>query len=403
VYAKSKTHKYTKEILNKTIQTTGINDLLMQLMPDITIDILNLEDIPLDMDYSINEKTVEEVIKEVSQIVDFDYYFYRGVLYFEDKKTIQDEKPLKKFNEIEDILEINSFVNNDTIKINKLYINEQEIQEIAAEPKMSLDIKDTPQPCSPDSVITFTDEDGNKYKVNSVNSSFILYYTPLTKIPTLNYPHSAGDRILIEEFILNNDDFVTLTGGIKEILAVDGVTNANGRYGFNILTFDKVESGVMKVTYKTEVLHGTIPHSKYPKKIPFIANHYDNEIKYMHNIEFNGYYPTPYKLTISLVKDWGIDYGDAIQRVVTTDTAITVDNYVTVVYGMGIAGEVFTYERNRPITTITTNSITSDMFGELSFTVSSYGKYTFSTEGYDDLHLDYYINKMNFYMDEPSV
>jgi len=367
VYAKSFTHKYTKEILTQTVQAIGVKDLLNQLMPDVIIDYSKLLDIPFLFDYEIIEKTVDEVIVGLATITDFDYYFYRGILYFEDKKTIQNSSvEVASFNEVEHILEISSNINTDAIKINKLYINEVNVENIVSEPKMLLDIRDTPQPCSPDSVLVFTDEDENKYRINPVNASFILYYSPLNVVPELNYTHEHGDRILIEEFSLSDDSFVTLSGGIKETIAVSGVSNYDFTEGFNVLTFDKIAEATLKITYKTEVLHGVFPHSKTEKSIRVLATHYNQQIDYTHKIEFNGYYSIPHTLVFSLVKDWGIDYGDAINKSVTINGVPKMSN----------------------------------SFGELEVEITAYDKYTFETPNQENLYLDYYINKKEFYMDE---
>ncbi len=379
IYCKSKTIKYTYKYtgnLNKTIQTNSVKDLISKLLPDVSVNYENLTDIPLLFDYEIKDKAIEEAIEDLSKITGFDYYFYRGVLYFEDKKRIkEDDVAIKKFSELSDIIEFSTSTNKDKKKINKLFINCTDTKDLVAEPTIALDINPSPQCCSPDEVLIFTDDAGNTYKINPINAFFIIYYSPTIQKPNCNIACKEGERILIEKFELNNDEYVELTGGIEEIIALEGVENYVFEKGYNLLAFDKVEKGELKITYKTKVLYGTIKHSKYPKSVNFHISHFNQVINYEHKIELNGYYPIPYKFTLNLMKDWGIDYGDAINKSITISRK---DGDVFAVIG--------TYESNA--------------FGELEFDINEYNTYKFEMKEQEPLYLDWYINKKQIYMDE---
>ena len=376
VYAKSKSYKYTKGKINKIIQTTSVKNLIETLLNDITLNFDNFTDIPLEFDYTIEDKTIDEVISDLSKITDFDYYFYSGVLYFEDKKVIKkDDTALATFKDIEDIEEFSTTTNKDETKINKLYINKKDVSNIIAEPIINLEIKDSPQCCSPDEVIIYTDDNGNKYKISPVNAFYIVYYSPLLKEPLINMNVESGERVLIENYKLEKDNFVRLTAGIKEVLAVSGVENWSYEANYNVLVFDYVEKGELKITYKTNVLYGTIGHSKYPKKINLKITHYNQIIDYNHKIELNGYYPTPYNFTLNLVSDWGIDYNEAINKNVIISKK---------------SGDVF----------VKIGDFTSDYFGELQFNIDEHNTYKFETENYEPLYLDWYVNNKELKMDE---
>ena len=375
VYCKTHTYKYTKTKLSKLIQTTSISELITKLLPDIELNFDNFTDIALVFDYEINDKSVDEVINDLSKITDFDYYFYLGTLYIENKKTIkEDDTSIQRFTALKDITEFSTTTNKDENKINKLFINEKD-DNIIAEPIVNLDIKDTPQCCSPDEVVYYTDDNGDNYKISPVNAFYIVYYSPLTTKPIINMNASEGERVVIENYKLENDNFVRLISGISEIIAVEGVENYSFEKGYNVLVFDYVEKGELKITYKTKVLYGTIEHSKTPKTINITIKHFNQIINYDHKIELNGYYPIPYDFTLNLVSDWGLDYVEAINKSVTISKK---------------SGDVF----------VKIDDFESDSFGELKFNIEKYNTYKFETENQEPLYLDWYVNDKKIYMDE---
>jgi len=376
VFCKTKGIKYSKKYsgtLNKVVKTDSLKNLLNMLLDEINLD--NLSDVPFYFDYEIKDKSIEETIIDLSKIFGFDYYFKEGIIYFEDKKVIKKyDESVARFSEISDIISFSTSTNKDDKKINKIYINKKEKIVITAEPQIILDINNSPQCCSPNEVKTFTDDDGSIYKISPVNAYYVIYYSPLLKKPITNLDTQEGERIVVEEFELNNDEFVTLTGGIKEIIGVDGVENYSFKENYNILTFDKT-SGTLKVSYKTDVLVGSIPHSEYPKSVPIEIKHFNQILEYNHKIELNGYYPIPYNFTLNLIKDWGIDYNNALNKDVT-------------IYKKN--GDVFDE----------IGTFTSNAFGEISFNIDEYNTYKFTTENYDDLYLDWFINRKSIKMDE---
>jgi len=374
VYTKTKSYKYTQIKLNKIIQTTSLKDLITKLLPDIKLNFDNFTDIPFVFDYAIDDKSVDEVIANLSKITDFDYYFYLGTLYIEDKKTIQKDDVSTQRSPSQDIIEFSTTTNTDKNKINKLFVNEKD-NNITAEPIVNLDIKDTPQCCSPDEVVFYTDKNGDSYKISPVNAFYIVYYSPLTTKPTINMNTEEGKRVVIENYQLENDNFVRLISGIDEIIAVEGVENYSFEKGYNVLVFDYVEKGELKITYKTKILYGTIQHSKTPKTINITIKHFNQIINYDHKIELDGYYPIPYDFTLNLVSDWGLDYINAINKSVTIYKKSD-DNFVKI------------------------DDFESDSFGELEFNIEEHNTYKFETENQEPLYLDWYVNNKKIYMDE---
>jgi hypothetical protein len=184
-----------------------------------------------------------------------------------------------------------------------------------------------------------------------------------------------GKRVVIENYQLENDNFVKLIAGIDEIIAVEGVENYSFEKGYNVLVFDYVEKGELKITYKTKILYGTIQHSKTPKTINITIKHFNQIINYDHKIELDGYYPIPYDFTLNLVSDWGLDYINAINKSVTIYKKSD-DNFVKI------------------------DDFESDSFGELKFNIEEYNTYKFETENQEPLYLDWYVNDKKIYMDE---
>jgi len=264
VYCKTKGIKYSYKysgLYNGVIQAASIKELLDKLI-DLPKFHKNLTDIPFYFDYDAQSKSIEEIIEDISKITDFDYYFKEGIIYFEDKKRIKkDDVVVYKFTEYKDILSFTTSANKDEKKINRIIFNKTHEEPIIATPSILLDIKDSPQCCSPDEVKIYTDDEGNTYKINPVNASFIVYYSPLINKPEINIPAQIGERVVVEKFELKNDEFVRLSGGIKELIAVEGVDNFIYKEGYNVLAFDFIEKGELKVTYNPEMNTGYFEHN----------------------------------------------------------------------------------------------------------------------------------------------
>ena len=382
VYCKSKTIQYSYKYSgnkNELIQASSLKVLLDKLLVNTTLNYTNLTDIPFLFDYEIKDKSVEDVIEELHNITLFDYYYDKGILYFEDKKSIkEDDVSVQRFTSLKDILEFNTSTNKDDKKINKIFINTKNQETIFAEPIITLDLNDSPQPCSPDAVVMFEDKK-KTYKVSPVNAYYIVYYSPITQPPTINMNCESGDRILIENYQLEKDYFVRLAGGIKELIAVEGVENYHYEPNYNFLTFNKVEKGSLKITYKTTVLHGNIEHQKYPTEMNITIQHFNQLLEHTHKIELNGFYPVPYNFTLNLVSDWGLDPANVINQEIS----------------------IYKYD-GEDIRNI--DSFAVNIFGEVTFEIESHGTYKFTMDGVDnDLYLYWYVNRMKLFFSENNT
>ncbi|MRJ06256.1 MAG: hypothetical protein C6I01_01890 [Epsilonproteobacteria bacterium] len=380
VYTKTIGVKYSEKysgLRSETIPATSFKDLIGKMI-DLPVDMNKMTDIPLSFDWNIDNKSIEESFNELSSITGFEFYWWEGTLHIEDKKRIEeDDTPIYQFDQIKNILEFNTSSNKEDPKISKLYINTTAIENIEAEPTITLEINDSPQCCSPDNVLIFQDNDGNTYKMRPVNAFWVCYFSPTSTLPQCNLPYEEGERIVIENYSLSpGDDYVKLAGGIDEIIAIEGVENHSFIQGVNLLTFTPVEEETeLKVTYKTRVLYGVINHSKYPKSVPFEVKHFNQIIKYTHQIELNGFYPVPYDLTINLMRDWGVDYVNAINKTIQVAKK---------------EGDVW----------VVKGQIVSNPFGEAVLSIPEYGTYQLTMEGEEPLYIDWYINKKSIYMDE---
>ena len=367
-------YKYAGAI-DKSFQASTLHELLGMLLPHSNLDTTNLFNYPLIFDYEVKNKSIEEAIIEIQKFTKFDYYLNDDIIVFEDKKTIkEDDVSVKRFTALEDIISLNTRTNTDKKKINKILINSKKEEFLTASPLITLEIKDSPQCCSPDEVQLF--EDGNNtFKISPVNAYYLVYYSPTIQEPVINMEVLTGDRIVIENYKLEKDESVTLVGGIDELLGIDGVENYTFEQGVNLITFDYVEKGELKITYKTKVLYGSIKHSKFPKNININIKHFNQQLDYVHKIEFKGYYAIPHILKINLVSDWGIDYNDAING--------------TVKVSKREDGAFVEY-----------TDLDVDVFAETDFEITEYGTYKLERDEQEPLFLDWYVNSKKNYMHE---
>jgi len=373
VYAKSKSYILKKNKLNTIFSYVTTKELLRNEVGNIvTLNCDNLIDIPLQFDYKLEDKTLDDMVREVVAISGGDVYYKDGVVVCENKKVIdKDAVPVQTFNEIKDIESFSTTSNKDAQKINTLDINAQKEQVKEIHPKMVLEIKDSPQCCSPDEVKIYTDNDGNTFQINPLNAFFYLYYSPLLKAPSLNVAHQRLERVVIEHYELKDELYLEVTGAIKELIAIDGV---DGSYsvvdGFNILTFDTPQTTNIRITYKTDVLAGEFAHSKTEKKIAISAKHFDASLEFVHKYTYNGYYPQNMKHTLNIVSDMGVEYINAINK------SVTIAKY---------SSDTSTY--------VTQTTLQSDSFGEVTFTLDDYGVYKIILEDGTALYLYFFINR----------
>ena len=387
VYCRSKSFKYEKYYLNKIVTGESLIEILSNIFDgnDVALDFTELTDLKFTGTLNIENKSGFDVVDELRAVYRFEYYYRQGTIYFCDKKAIdENDKAVAKFNEITDIESFNTSTDLFKKRIKEIKFNpikEQDIKkEITAQNAptvLKMQIEPSPQPCRPDETLTYTDDDGNTYKIAPQTAQFTIYYSPFAgfETPKVNMPVDYKSKTLVEKYELNDEDELFLTAHIEWINKVEGVDSYYAEKGTNYIKFDKKYTGEVKISYNTDVIVGTIPNSPVTKEIPIKVTWRDREINFKHKIVLNGYYPVPYDLTLNTISDWGLDADSSINKTI----------------------KVAKFDNNSK-SFISQNDVTSDAFGDFTIHLESYGTYRFELSGADDLFLDYFVNKKEIYM-----
>jgi hypothetical protein len=403
IYCKSPTIRYSYKYSGNQNQIVKgyYKDIIKKLLRKSRVNLDNLTDFYFLFDFEIKNKSIEDSIEELANITKCDYYYHRGVIYFEDKKTIKEyDTPLQKFNDIEDIFEFSTTSNKDEKKINKLLINEKE-EHITTEPKISLSISKDPFVVSPPRVEKYkqnndennktddSDENVEEYAFVPIQNQLLFYLTPLGGVFKCNLETELmRNYTAIGKYELNNEDYLIVTAGIKKIVAIE----VNGEYltkrdyrfetNFNYIIFNKRYTGELKISYKTDIYRAIIPPTQIPKDYKIYATYYDQELNYTLKTEYNGYYPLPYIYKLNLIKEWNMPPDIASGRTIYLKGKIYERNY---------KGEM---EQN-----IINESYKADPFGEVEIEFREYGNYIL-TGGYEPVYISFYKNKFNITQDK---
>jgi len=380
VYCKSKSFKYEKYYINKEVTGKNLVELISNIFnDDINLDFTNLTNFDLIGTLHGENKSGFDLLNELMQIYRFEFFYRQGTIYFCDKKNInKNDVAVTKFSGIKDIESFNTSTDLFKKRVNKIVINKDDKFVNKFESALKLEIKPNPQNTSPDEILIYTDDKGNKYKLAPQKAQFYVYYSPKADIiPEINLSYEIKEKTIVEKYELNNERYLKVTAHIKELLGVEGVDSYTYDIGDNLLIFDKEYTGEVKVSYKSDVLAGIIENSKYPKNINFNIKYLDRIINYTHKIQLNYYYPLPYNLTLNTISDWGLSVDASINK------TINISKYDT-------ASSAF----------VAQGSTTSDEFGDFVINLTEYGTYRFDLGTQEPLFLDYFVNKKNIYMNE---
>jgi len=381
VYCRSKSYKFEKYTLNNVISGKDLKEVITSLFSGLNVNFDNFTPLAFNGSLEVKNKSAFDLLNELQSFYKFEYYYRQGVLYIEDKKAIKKEDvALQRFSEIQDIESLSTSTDLFKKKIKRIDFN-IESESIDKElPALKLDIRPDPQPTSPDSVLNYTDDNNNTYKMSPKKATFTIYFSPfIGSYPECNLTTQTKEKTIIEKYTLNNESFLRVTAHIKELLGVEGVENYTYDLNDNIIMFGEKISGEVKISYKTNVLIGVIENSKYPKNILVKASYLDREINYNHKIELNEYYPIPYNLILNTISDWGLNADESINK------SITVSKFDS-------DTKAFTEMSN----------ISSDEFGDFTIHIEAYNTYRFDMTNQEPLFLDYYVNKKEIYMNEVS-
>ena len=379
IYCKSKSFKYEKYNLNDVITGSTLKEIISNIFIDLTINFDNFTDLPFNGSLENENKSGFDLLNELVDFYKFEYFYRQGILYIQDKKSIQkNDTPIYTFSEIKDIEEFDTSTDLFKKRINTIKFNTD--KEIIKQnlPSLKMDIKPDPQTTSPNEVLIYTDDNGNKYKLKPVKAQFTIYYSPITdNIPICNIDTQLKEKTLVEKYTLNNEDYLRVTGHIKELLGIEGVNNYSYNIGDNLILFDKKINGEVKISYKSDVLVGEITNSEYPKNVLIKVNYLDRKIDYIHKIELNYYYPIPYDLTLNTISDWGLSADISINQEI----------------------QVSKYDNTTGVF-VSLTTINSNEFGDFTLSISEYNTYRFDMTNQEPLFLDYFVNKKEIYMNE---
>lgn len=204
---------------------------------------------------------------------------------------------------------------NEPIK--EIIFNATSENDLFATPKITLVLDPSPQPITPlqDQVWT-NEENGDRYIISPITGIGKIF-TSLKGSLSANIELKFDDNyVAVEEFELEDDDFVELTGYIKALNAVtlNGNTinftfggESGNFYKENFLCFSGRKSGLLRVSYVTECYFFSTPPSEKESTKPILLNFYNAEIDYKHKYELNGYYPLGLEHKLSIIKDFNYD------------------------------------------------------------------------------------------------
>lgn len=340
-----------------------------------------LEDFPIGRTIEAVGMTPLELIDSIKERYGFDYRFQEDKIIFAPVKAIEKEAETAAFfDEVSEIESIESSTELFKRRIKRIVVNKRMAEEgVTVSTSLKMKIEPSPQPCGPPEVLAYQDGD-TTYKIGPRRARFVIYYWPTTMQPRCNFTVKSGVKRIVESHSLNNERFLLLSGNINDPLSVkiDGTDTPFGARGRLIEFFDPVSADV-KVSYKSEVLFGVIENSPLPKEIAMTITHYDRRIDYTHKIELNGYYPIPYDLTLNAVAAWGVSDDVCSNRIV--------DLYR---FDQGIGDFV------------SVGSVRSDGFCDLTVPIDRYGTYKLIMGGREPLFLDWFVNRMETYLNEKA-
>jgi len=397
----------------KIVRGHSLVSALTDLTNGLAIDTDNLTDHRILSDFDSKGKSLEDIIADLSSVTGFDYYFKDNVIYFEDKKSIgKDDEPVIRFSGIKDIESLDTSTNKESRKVNKVIINPHDgrtadnkplrtSKTITASNKITLNMTNSPQACSSESVKTYADDEGNKYKVSPVMSTYEILYAPHTTSPNVSFSVSnkskeddgtyviqqptTGTKKIIEKYQMDHESILEVSAGIVDnlVVRVDGQEpQYNYSFGYNIIHFGSPQTGSVDVSYDTSTLTGTIPAHRYPLDLDINITLLDQIIKYKHKLVLKEYAPVPYTFKINLISVWGISSDEA------TDADVDISKLKN--------NDFSTNEYE------SWGSESSDSFGEIYPKFTDYGTYKLEMSGQENLYLDYYINKHQFYTCEKA-
>lgn len=160
--------------------------------------------------------------------------------------------------------------------------------------------------------------------INKIEAKVQIFYSPLNQIPKFSGVElkKRENFYALEEFTMSSSDtHIVLSGAIKDDLKIkrtddEKVYNQNKvlekleySYTDNIVMFKNkfLEGEKIKILYKTDILEGVMPSSKWEKQEKIYIEHYERYIDYTHKWEYSGYYETPRNVIFNIGEIFSLD------------------------------------------------------------------------------------------------
>ena len=391
VYCKSKTFRFEKYYLYRAFIAYDLHNILRNLLGTDNVDLTKLTNYRVQGSVEIENKCAFDVVEELRNIFCFEYYYKQGKIVFEDKKAIQKEdESIANFDETKDIEAI--AINSDIFKkrVGTIIINPKKFEsveyinrakEVGAnidwleiEPKLTLEVHPSPQPCSPKTKQTIDLPDGSTYEIQPKSAKFTIYTSTFDEEISCNLPiEFAGEIELTETFSLNNERIVELKSGVKRIVSSTIPIDDDMIFGNRIL-FPEPLIGEVAIKYVTHIRSGIIEPSEEPKTILIQASFKDKKINYLHKIECTDYYrKIPAKLDLNIIKDFGMS---------------------------NVQQDIQLYKKDSSGEYNFISSITPNQNGDFQLPINEYGSYMVKI-GDEKFYIDYYTNA--FKIDKNSI
>lgn len=326
---------------------------------------------------SCEKMTKLDALVELASITGAEVYENSEALYISDAAIIEDTATIATaLHERRDILSLELSITPPNTKT--IEVNIAENESIYAKPALMLAIDHDPHPVTPISPIVYT-KDTQSYTISPLRGRAILYYSPITKEPTIvsciPFVKRSGYKI-VEKFTLEGDHSVTLVGGISNIIDIelDGVDFGGYTYqsGHNVLAWNEAATGELKISYASDVYYAQMPPSSAPTTLKIKAAHENLYIEHSYRYDYGGYYPLPFRISLSLIVDFGLESDDAVNAVVEVRKAGVV-----------------------------TQTTPADAFGELEIGFEAYGFYRLTAAGVTR-YVTIFANEYNLSVDKPQ-
>ena len=204
--------------------------------------------------------------------------------------------------------------------ISEIIFNQKNIKDIAIEPTITLVLDPSPQPLSPTAPLTWTNEtNGDTYTISPISAIGKVFINTTGNVSSNLALGVEENYTAVEEFELDEDEYVELSGYIKTLNSVEfnGATlNFHAKeseddegdfYAHNTLCFAGARSGKLRVSYTTKCYFFSMPPRDIVSNAPIKIGFYNALIDYTHKYELNGYYPPFLEHDLSIIKDYNYD------------------------------------------------------------------------------------------------